>query len=550
MSTPSTTPRWRRALAVLRPSHSHTAFTATLLLMSSVMASRVIGLVKTKYIAYLLGRTAAADAFNAAFQLPDMLSYFLIGGAASITFVTMLTRYRDEGRDAEGERAMSVILTTMALVLGTAIVLAEFAAPALVRLLLHGFENDPSKAALCVHLTRILFPAQLFFLAGGVFAAVLLARKQFAVQAVTPLIYNCGIIAGGVVLYRQFGVSALALGAVAGAFLGPFSSLNAVWAHRAGMRYRPILDWSNPGLHEWVRMSIPLMLGVSLVSADNWIINYFASHTGGAISLLTYAKQVFNVPVSLGQAAGAASLPFLASLYGKPDRGPFSRTVNSSVSRILAFSLLLTGFLIAMALPAVDVVLRGGAFHRIDSGAMALYFAIFSISLCLWSAQAIYARAFYAAGNTLTPMIAGTIVTVVSLPIYWSLYKSFGPAGLAIASDIGILIQTLTLAVLLHRRRMVSLGGLEYSELLRSIVAAGVGYAALVALRHFAPTTSRQRELGLLLVATPGRVAVSAAILKSNRLGPAKTASLTLRKTEGGLTSCTLSSSICRLVYA
>jgi len=487
--------------------------------MGSVTASRIIGLVKTKYIAWLLGRTAAADAFNAAFQLPDMLSYFLIGGAASIVFVTMLTRYRDQGHDAEGERAMSVILTTMVLVLGTAIVLAEFAAPVLVRLLLRGFENDPAKAALCVHLTRILFPAQLFFLAGGVFAAVLLARKQFAVQAVTPLIYNCGIIFGGVLLYRHLGVSSLAFGAVAGAFLGPFL-LNAIWAHHAGMRYRPILDWSNPGLHEWVRMSVPLMLGVSLVSADNWIINYFASHTGGAVSLLTYAKQLFTAPVALGQAAGAASLPFLASLYvkvdagGNPVRAPFARAVNASVSRILAFSILLTAFMIAMAMPGVDVILRGGAFHRADSGTMAVYFAIFSISLCLWSAQAIYARAFYAAGNTLTPMIAGTLVTVASLPIYWSLYRLLGPVGLAIASDIGILIQTLTLAVLLDRRRMVSLNGLEYRELLRSIVAAGVAYCALVVLRHFALTTSRLRELVLLLIATAVWIAVSAAALK------------------------------------
>jgi putative peptidoglycan lipid II flippase len=477
------------------------------------MASRVIGLVKTKYIAYLLGRTAAADAFNAAFQLPDMLSYFLIGGAASITFVTMLTRYRDQGRDAEGERAMSVILTTMGLVLGTAIVLAEFAAPALVRLLLQGFESDPDKAALCVHLTRILLPAQLFFLAGGVFAAVLLARKQFTVQAVTPLIYNCGIIFGGVLLYRHFGVSGLAIGAVAGAGLGPFL-LNAVWAHRAGMRYRPILEWGNAGLHEWVRMSIPLMLGVSLVSADNWIINYFASHTGGAVSLLTYAKQLFNVPVALGQAAGAASLPFLASLYIKPDRAPFSRAVNSSVTKILAFSILLTGFLIAMALPAVDVVFRGGKFQRIDSGTMAVYFGVFAISLCLWSAQAIYARAFYAGGNTLTPMIAGTIVTAISLPVYWSLYKSIGPAGLAIASDVGILIQTLTLAILLHRRRMVSLRGLEYGELLRSVVAAAVVYGALVAMLHFVPTSSRVRELELLLAGAVIWVGLSAAVLK------------------------------------
>jgi putative peptidoglycan lipid II flippase len=505
---------------MLRPSHRHTAFTATLLLMGSAMASRVIGLVKTKYIAYLLGRTAAADAFNAAFQLPDMIAYFLVGGAASITFVTMLTRYRDAGREAEGERSMSIILTTMVLVLGVATVAAEFLAPLYVRALLDGFEKDPAKAALCAHLTRILLPAQLFFLAGGVFAAVLLVRKQFAVQAVTPLVYNCGIIFGGVLLYRHLGSSSLAIGAVAGAFLGPFL-LNAVWAHRAGMRYWPILDWSDRGLHEWVQMSIPLMLGVSLVTADNWIINKFASHMGGAISLLTYAKALFNAPVALGQAAGAASLPFLASLYGKADadangsRAPFARAVNSSVSRILAFSILLSAFMIAMALPIVDVLLRGGAFHRADSGAMAVYFGIFSISLCLWSAQAIYARAFYAAANTLTPMIAGTIVTVVSIPVYAILFRSIGAAGLALASDIGILIQTVTLAVLLHRRGMVSFRGLEYVELLRSLLAAVVGYAALVAMRHLMPeSTNRIYELGQLVLAGGVWIGVSALVLK------------------------------------
>jgi putative peptidoglycan lipid II flippase len=405
----------------------------------------------------------------------------------------------------------------MALVLGLAIVAAEFLAPLYVRALLRGFENDPAKAALCAHLTRILLPGQLFFLAGGVFAAVLLVRKQFAVQAVTPLIYNCGIIFGGVLLYRHLGSSSLAIGAVAGAFLGPFL-LNAVWAHRAGMRYRPILDWNDAGLHEWVRMSIPLMLGVSLVTADNWIINYFASHTGGAISLLTYAKQLFTAPVALGQAAGAASLPFLASLYGKGSESgpaPFARAVNSSVSRILAFSILLSAFMIAMALPMVDVLLRGGAFHRADSGTMAVYFGIFSISLCLWSAQAIYARAFYAAGNTLTPMIAGTIVTVISIPVYALLFHSVGAAGLAVASDVGILVQTLTLAVLLHRRGMVPFRGLEYAELLRSLLAAGVGYAALVGLRHVMPqSTSRLYELGLLVVATVVWVGVSALVLK------------------------------------
>jgi len=145
---------------------------------------------------------------------------------------------------------------------------------------------------------------------------------------------------------------------------------------------------------------------------------------------------------------------------------------------------------------------------------MALYFAIFSISLCLWSAQAIYARAYYAAGNTLTPMIAGTIVTLASLPIYWSLYRSMGPTGLAVASDVGILIQTLTLVILLDRNGMVPVRGLEYPELLRSVVAALVSFAALVELRHLLPATSRLQELILLIAATVVWLAVAAGVLK------------------------------------
>lgn len=480
--------------------------------MASAMLSKVIGLIRVKYTAWLLGSGAAADAFNAAFQLPDMISYFLVGGAGSIVFISMLSRYRDTGREAEGERALSVILTTMLLVLGAAVVVAEFFAPLYVRVLLHGFERDPAKAALCVHLTRILLPAQLCFLAGGVFASFLLVRKQFTIQATTPLIYNLGTILGGVLLAKEIGVSSLAIGTVAGALCGPLL-LNAIGAWRAGMRYRPALDWSNPGLHEWVRMSIPLMLGVSLVTADNWIINFFASHTGGAITLLTYAKQIFTAPVGLGQAAGAASLPFLASLHGKEKGQPFARTVNSSVSRILAFSLLLSAYMIAMGLPLLDVVFRGGRFHRADTANMALYFAIFSFSLCLWSAQAIYARAFYAAGNTVTPMVAGTVVTVASLPIYWELYRTMGPVGLATASDIGILLQTATLAVLLHRSRMVPLSGLEYGEIARALLAGLASMAALLAMRHAVHTSGRLWELGMLAVALIVWLAVSTVVL-------------------------------------
>jgi putative peptidoglycan lipid II flippase len=359
--------------AALRPSHAHTAFTATVVLMASTFLSRIIGLVRVKYIVWLFGRGMSADALNAAFVLPDMISYFLVGGAGSIAFVTILTRYRDTGREEQGQRSLSVILTTMYLVLGTAILVAEVIAPWYIHWWFNGF--DAQKAALCVKLTRILLPAQLFFFAGGVFGAVLLVRKQFNIQAVVPLIYNLGTIVGGLLLVKRLGVSSLAIGTTAGAFAGPFL-LNLIFARRAGTRYRPLLDWHDEGLRSWVRLSLPLIVGVSLVTADNWIIYHFASATSGAVSLMDYAKQLFTAPMAvLAQAAGAASMPFFASLWAQEKRYEFATQVADSVSRVACLGLLGASGMVALGLPLVDLIFVGGRFSAVDARECAAYFA-------------------------------------------------------------------------------------------------------------------------------------------------------------------------------
>ena len=484
--SPSTEPmrtppsRWARVLGALRPSHAHTAFTATVVLMASTFLSRIIGLVRVKYILWLFGRGMTADALNAAFVLPDMISYFLVGGAGSIAFVTILTGYRDTGREKQGQRSLSVILSTMYLVLGAAIVLAEVVAPWYIHWWFSGFDAD--KAALTVKLTRILLPAHLFFFAGGVFGAVLLVRKQFNVQAVSPLIYNLGTIVGGLLLVKQLGVSSLAIGTTAGAFFGPFL-LNWIYARRAGVRYEWLLDWQDEGLRAWVRLSLPLMAGVSLVTADSWIIAHFASRIGGAVSQFTYAKQLFTAPMAvLAQAAGAASMPFFANLWAQNRRFEFATQVADSVSRVACLGILAASGMVSLGLPMVDLIFVGGRFSAADARECATYFAVFSVSVFLWSAQAIYARAFYAAGNTFAPMAAGTVVTLVSLPMYAALFHLKGAMGLAIASDIGIAIQALTIALMLHQKQMVSLASLDYAELGRCAVAALASGAAVWAI--------------------------------------------------------------------
>jgi len=494
--------------------------------MASTFLSRIIGLVRVKYILWLFGRGTDADALNAAFVLPDMISYFLVGGAASIAFVTILTRYRETGREAEGERSLSVILTTMFLVLGSVLVLAEVFAPLYIHWWFDGF--DARKAALCVRLTRILLPAQLFFFAGGVFGAVLLVRKQFSMQAVTPLIYGMGTIVGGLLLERRIGVSALAIGTVGGAFLGPFL-LNAIFARRAGVHYRPILDWHDEGLHTWFKLSLPLMVGVSLVTADSWIIAHFASKTDGAVSLMNYAKQLFSAPMAmLAQAAGAASMPFFASLWSKQRHYEFALGVADSVSRVAALGLLAASAMVALATPLVEVLYLGGKFSLTDCRECAVYFAVFSFALFLWSAQAIYSRAFFAAGNTMLPMLAATAVTIVSWPIYGALYHWKGAMGLAIASDLGIALQTATIALLLHQRRMVSLASLDYEELGRCFLAAvasgtavwavftGLGEPVVRLLGSHLPAHSHWTDLGLLVAGAVLWLAVAQWVLEKS----------------------------------
>jgi putative peptidoglycan lipid II flippase len=464
-----------KLLRFFRPSHQHTALSATLLLMGTVMLSRVIGYIREAYIAYAFGAGAQTDAYVAAFTLPDWLNYIVAGGAASITFISIYTRFLAEKRDADAKKTFSVVITVMTAVMVVGTIFTEIFAPQFVRWMFHGF--TPAQMDLTVYLTRILLPAQIFFYVGGVVSAVLLSHRLFLFPALGPLLYNLFIIFGGVIAGRTLGISSLAYGALAGSVAGPFLA-SVIGAAKIGTGYQPSFDVRNPAFREWVRLSIPLMLGVSLVTADDWILRHYASSGIGDIARLNYAKRLFAVPIAvLGQATGQASLPFFARLFNEKRLKEFATTVNDSVYRVTAASLLATAWMMAAAFPFIDLVYRRGRFLLSDTQTTAVYFFWFSLSLALWSAQGLYARAFYAAGDTLTPMAAVTIITAASLPIYSVLFHRYGVIGLAWASDAGIGANLLALALLLHLRKMVSLKTLRWDELGKAALTAAVAGA-------------------------------------------------------------------------
>jgi len=276
----------------LRPSYQHSALSATLLLMGTVMLSRVIGYVREAYIAYAFGAGMQTDAYVAAFTLPDWLNYIVAGGAASITFISIYTRFLAEKRDADAQKTFSIVITVMSAVMIVGTIITEIFTPQFVRWMFHGF--SPTQVELTVNLTRILLPAQIFFYVGGVVSAVLLSHRLFLFPAFGPLIYNLLIIAGGALGGRRYGIAALAYGALAGAIAGPFLA-SVLGAVRIGTGYRPSFDVSSPAFREWVKLSIPLMLGVSLVTADDWILRHYAASGVGDIANEIAAKKVARV---------------------------------------------------------------------------------------------------------------------------------------------------------------------------------------------------------------------------------------------------------------
>jgi putative peptidoglycan lipid II flippase len=476
--------------------------------MASSLLSGVLALVRIKYVNYLFGAGPQQDAYRAAFKLPDLLNYFLIGGAASISLITVLNRYREAGDEDGADRALSVILTTMLVVLGAGVVLTEIFAPQYVWLANKGFRAAPETAALCTALTRLLLPAQLFFFIGSVMSSRLQVRKIFLYQAFTPLLYNGGILAGAFLLHNRIGIYSLAVGVLGGVIVGS-GLLNSLGAFRTGLRYTPIFDFRAPAFLEWLALSLPLMIGVSLVMFDGIFLNYFASLQVGGITLISNAKDLFNAPFNvIGPAAGAASLPFFASLFQQKRDFDFSASVGRSVSRLLAVGMLVSAWMIALA-PWLMDLFRGGKYNRADATATTRLFTVLAVTLGIWAVQGIYARAFYAASDTKTPAITGTLITLASVPMYWLLFHLHGLIGLAIASDIGITVQTAALAVLLHRKRLVSLLHLEYAEIGRALLAALVALLTAYGLAHALPPVTTHKGDALTLAA--GTIAWAAA---------------------------------------
>jgi putative peptidoglycan lipid II flippase len=429
---------------------------AALLLAVSGLLSRILGFLRDVVLTSAHGAGPETDAYYAAFTLPDLMNYFLAGGTLSITFIPLWASYAARGDEEGGWRLFSAVATTMGLALVVFTLAGEAAAPWAVAQLNPGF-TDPAQLALASSMTRIVLPAQLAFYIGGLLQATLMVREVFWTAAVAPLLYNLGIIAGGVLLAPWLGVEGFAVGVLVGAVVGPLGM--PLWAARKEIRYRPLLGWQLEGFGEFFKLTLPLMLGATLVTVDEWLLRYFGSlHEAGTITWLNHSRKLMMVLFGMiGQAAGQAALPYLTRLWHEGKGQEMGELLTVSLSRAVFLSMVGAGGLAAVAGPLVQVVFVRGEFTAADAAQTSWLLVVFCAGMAMWSAQTIAVRGFYARRDTWTPMVAGTLVLLATLPVYWGLNKGWGASGLAASSSVGMALHVLV-TIALYRRSGGELG--------------------------------------------------------------------------------------------
>jgi putative peptidoglycan lipid II flippase len=406
---------------------------AALLLVAGNLASRLIGIPRESVLAGIAGVSAAADAYDAAFFVPDLLNYWLAGGALAIAFIPLYNRVRRREGEEAGADLVACVLGTLgfAVVLATLVLWVE--ADRLLGWIYPHFSEEAR--ALAIHLTRIVLPAQIFFITGGILRAVLMAHGRFSAQAATGLIYNGAIIIGGLLTGT---VEGFAWGVLVGAFVGnwliPIAQIRRVGSIR--LRVAPL----DPRFRAYFRMALPLMLGVSLLTLDEFYGRIIGERLGeGTLALLRYPRRLMMAPVGiLGQAIAAAALPLLSRYHAEGRSTDLNDTLLRTLRNTIALGVVAAAAVYVFSDALIELVYRYGRFDLEAAERSGSILRVMSLAIPAWVVQQVAVRAFYAREEMWRPMLLGTAVALAAIPLYLMLAGRQGVEGIALAGVIGI----------------------------------------------------------------------------------------------------------------
>ena len=420
-------------------------------MMASVFLSRLFGFVRLMVIAYVGGRSAEVDAYQIAFVIPEILNHIIASGFLSITFIPIFSRYVATNREAQGWKVFSIILSGFGAFLILFIVIAMVWAPEFVALVARG-RADPIFRLQVVRMTRIILPAQFFFFIGGLFMAVQFAKEKFFIPALAPLFYNLGIIGGGVLLGPRLGMEGFSWGVLLGAFVGN-CGIQCWGALRVGMRYSLIFDFKHPDLKNYIRLTLPLMLGLTMFFSMEIFMKFFGSYLPpGGIADLEYSLRTMLLLVAFfGQAVGVASYPFMARLVAEHKLAEMNQLLNNTL-RYLSLVIPFSALLMVLRYEVILILFQRGKFDAGATGQTSLVLVFFMVGSFAFAANTIVPRAYYAMQDTLFPAIYGTIAVILSMPLYLAGLNFLGARGVALAVSLSGILQVLVLYMLWNKR--------------------------------------------------------------------------------------------------
>ncbi len=392
---------------------------------AGILLSRLSGLLRARIFAHYFGNSDAADVFNAALRIPNLLQNLFGEGALSASFIPVYSKLLASGQEEEANRIARVIGSLLAVVVSVLVLGGVSAAPLLVDLITPGF--DGAKRDFTVRIVRILFPGVGVLVLSAWCLGVLNSHRRFFLPYAAPVLWNLAMIGallgfGGKTQGYSF-AEIVAWGAVAGSVLQFGVQVPAVL--RLIRRFRFQLETASSNVRTVIRNFIPGVAGrgVNQVSAfvDEWLASFLQT---GAMAQLAYAQTLYILPVSLfGMSISNAELPEMASQTGSDEAvaQALRKRLEKAMRRVSFFIIPTVAGFFALGDSIVALLYQTGKFTRSDVNAVWTVLAGATIGMLAATLGRLYTSAFYALRDTRTPLRFAVLRVLIAAALGWLL---------------------------------------------------------------------------------------------------------------------------------
>ncbi len=395
---------------------------AAFLLGIFTFCSQILGLIRDRLLATYVGAGPELDVYYTAFKIPDLL-YVTVGTLASITvLLPLLTRKHQQGLQYFKQSINQLFTVLVFFLIGISIILFILM-PFLVPYIAPGFSTNQQNTVTV--LARIMLLQPIFIGISGMISSVTQFFKKFLITALTPLMYNLGIIIGIIFFYPIFGVEGLAVGVVFGALLHLGIQIPLMIYEKTLPCVTFQIDWTE--IRDLVKLSIPRTIGLSMSSVTViFLISLASKLNTGSIALFTLTQNILNVPLAIiGVSYSVASFPILVKYYSEADFHAFIDRILQGVQKIIFLSLPATVLFIVLRAQIVRVVLGTHSFSWNDTRIAAAILGVFMVGLVGQSLVQMLVRGMYAMGETrkpLTAMILSQIFVIILALIFLRIF--------------------------------------------------------------------------------------------------------------------------------